>query len=106
MFSALSPSISLILSLISSAALIVKVLTRILFASNPFSTRYSTFSVKTLVFPVPGPAIIKRGPSIYSTAFFCCLFKISEIRIVSLNINFNCILIQYKILNFINIPFI
>ncbi|KKN02761.1 hypothetical protein LCGC14_1114470 [marine sediment metagenome] len=93
-FSALSPSLNLILSLISSAALIVKVLTRILLASNPFSTKYTTFSVKTLVFPVPGPATVKSGPPIYSTAFFCCLFKVSEIRMVTPYLYFYGILIE------------
>ena len=93
MFSALSPSLILILSLISSAALVVNVLTRILLASNPFSTRYRTFSVKTLVFPVPGPAIIKSGPSMCSTAFICCLFNVSEIRMATPYLYFNRILI-------------
>ena len=72
----------------------VNVLTRILLASYPFDTKYTTFSVKTLVFPVPGPATIKSGPSRYSTALFCCLFKPSEIRMVAPYIFFKKILIQ------------
>lgn len=94
MFSAFSPSLILILSLISPAVLIVKVLTSILLASNPLSTRYTIFSIKTLVLPVPEPANLKSGPPIYSTSFFCYLFNVSGIRMVTPYLYFNRILIE------------
>ena len=54
----------------------VKVIQRILSGLvSVFFRIYETFSDKSWVFPVPGPASTKSGPSKYSTASFCLAFK-------------------------------
>ena len=64
------------LSLISLAALLVKVTAIILLKSNfRFFTIYTNLEVRTLVFPVPAPDRTKRGPFLCSTAIFCSLFN-------------------------------
>ena len=68
-----------ILSLISPAALLVKVTARISLGSVPFSTRCLIRSAITLVFPAPAPATTNTGPSVAKTASFCLSFKVSKI---------------------------
>ena len=70
-----SPTRPSIRSRISRAALLVKVMARICQAITPMSTSLATRWVSTLVLPLPAPAKIKSGPSVYSTASRCSLFK-------------------------------
>jgi len=59
------------LSLISMAALFVKVTANIFSGDTFFSfTRYAIRCVRVLVLPVPGPAMIISGPFLCKTAFF------------------------------------
>ena len=58
-----------ILSRISSAALVVKVMARSFSAGMRASaTRYARRCTRVRVFPVPAPAIISSGPSIVCAA--------------------------------------
>ena len=58
-------------SFISFAALLVKVIAKILYGSTPFSMRWHTLAVSTRVFPLPAPAITKTAPSVSLTAASC-----------------------------------
>src|SRR3954452_19389059 len=65
----LSPSSRCNRSLISPAALFVKVMARISFAFAPTALiRWATRYVRTRVFPEPAPAITSSGPSVARTA--------------------------------------
>ena len=71
-------------SRISFAALLVKVIARISHGATPrFKIRFAMRVVTTRVFPEPGPATIRRGPSPLRTASCCCGFKPS-VRLSSL----------------------
>ena len=60
---------------ISSAALLVKVTSNIFSGFIPWEIRWAAWWVSTRVFPEPGPAITKAGPSQCSTASICSGFK-------------------------------
>ena len=60
---------------ISSAALFVKVNSRIFSGSTPFSIIYIVRYANVLVFPLPAPALIAIGPSIVVTASSCWGFN-------------------------------
>ena len=65
------------LCFISLAALLEKVRAKI-FSGKTLreSIKYAILYVKTRVLPLPAPAIILSGPSLYKTAFFCSWFNI------------------------------
>ena len=72
------PTIALMRSRISPAALFVKVMARMFQGFTPFSSiKYAVLWVNTRVFPEPAPARIKRGPSVFKTASFCGSFNVS-----------------------------
>jgi hypothetical protein len=54
---------------ISSAALLVKVIAQILCGLMPESIRDAIRYVMTAVFPLPGPAMTSKGPSMWQMAF-------------------------------------
>ena len=58
-------------SIISRAALLVKVSPQISHGATPCSTSHATRCVITRVFPLPGPATISSGPSTVVTASRC-----------------------------------
>ena len=57
-----------ILSRISLAAFFVKVRAMTVFGFAPWARMFAILQVRTLVFPLPAPAIISEGPSIHLTA--------------------------------------
>ena len=63
-------------SRISFAALLVKVIARISHGATPrFRIRFAMRVVTTRVFPEPGPATIRSGPSPFRAASRCCGFE-------------------------------
>ena len=63
----------------SFAAFSVKVATRMLEGSTPFScTRYDTRLTRVKVFPVPGPAVMSKGPSVEVIARRCASFALPK----------------------------
>ncbi len=74
-FASCPPAIELILSVISFAALLVKVSARILNGSILFSIMWAMRYVKTLVFPEPAPAITIAAPYICFAATFWLSFS-------------------------------
>ncbi len=75
----LFPTAAAILSRISPAALLVNVSARISSGFTPWAIRFAILQVRTLVFPLPAPAMIRHGPSMFSTALACALFNPSKI---------------------------
>ena len=72
-------NIFITLSLISLAALFVKVTQSIWLGQAFFClTMYANFEVKTFVFPEPAPATTNVGPLIFRTADFCLSFNSSR----------------------------
>ena len=57
------------------AALLVKVMARILKGDTPISNKCAILHVNTLVLPLPAPAKISMGPSVAFTAAACSGFK-------------------------------
>ena len=85
-----SPTNREILSFISFAALFVKVIARISQGSAFFSPIiYAILCVKTLVFPLPAPAITKTGPSVFTTASYCLSFNPFNISCIKNSIPFS-----------------
>ena len=65
------------LSLISLAALFVKVIAKILHDGTcDSSIKYAILEVTTLVLPLPAPAKISKGPSVAKRASFCLSFSV------------------------------
>ena len=79
---AASPTTVVTLSLISLAALFVKVIASIFHGLTPFAIRFAILTVSAPVFPEPAPARIRTGPSVFNTAFFCIGFKVSKLIII------------------------
>ena len=75
-----SPIRLVILSFISLAALLVKVIAIILYGSICLSfIKYAILCISTPVLPEPAPAKSKSGPSVVKTACFCLSFNLSYI---------------------------
>ena len=69
-------TVAWILSRISAAALLVKVMAKILQGATPKSpTRWAIRWVSTRVLPEPAPANTSKGPSVHRTASRCCTFR-------------------------------
>lgn len=72
----------------SLAAFSVKVATRMLEGSTPFAcTRYDTRLTRVKVFPVPGPAVMSRGPSVEVIARRCASFALPKSKLVAAFLN-------------------
>ena len=82
---AASPIMRSTRSRISVAALLVKVMARMLYGATPYAKRFAMRQVSTFVLPEPAPAMMSSGPSVCATAFFCAGFKPLKISKVSSN---------------------
>ena len=72
------PSTPFSRSFSSSAALLVKVMTRTLLAGTPSDSRRATRAVTTRVLPDPGPALTRTAEVLQYTAACCSSFKVAR----------------------------
>ncbi len=68
---------------ISLAALLVKVMAKILYGGTCSSNKCAMRQVNTFVLPEPAPAKINVGPAICFTASVCSLFNESKILVIA-----------------------